>query len=50
MLALYYWEELPLEDIAELEGCSPNAAKTRLFRARQRFKERYLALGGEASG
>jgi RNA polymerase sigma-70 factor, ECF subfamily len=48
MLALFYWEELPLEEIAAIDGCSANAAKTRLFRARQRFKESYLALGGEA--
>ncbi len=41
LLVLYYWEDLPIQDIAESLGCSPNAAKTRLYRARERFKEVY---------
>lgn len=49
LLVLFYWEELPLQEISEVNGCSMNAAKTRLFRARERFREAYIALGGEAS-
>ena len=40
-LVLYYWEELPLEDLAASLHCSPNAAKTRLYRARERFRMLY---------
>jgi RNA polymerase sigma-70 factor (ECF subfamily) len=49
LLTLFYWDDLPLEEIAGIVGCSANAAKTRLFRARERFKERYTALNGEAA-
>lgn len=38
VLTLYYWEEQSLEQLAEVLGCSPNAAKTRLYRARERFR------------
>lgn len=41
ILTLFYWDELSLHEIAESLGCSPNAAKTRLFRARERFKVHY---------
>lgn len=41
ILAMFYWDELPLNDIAEALSCSPNAAKTRLYRARERFRELY---------
>lgn len=44
ILSLFYWEELSLNEIAESMGCSPNAAKTRLYRARERFREKYDAL------
>ena len=44
-LILYYWEELTLEDLAVSLGCSTNAAKTRLYRARERFR----ILHGEVS-
>lgn len=37
-LVLFYWEELSLQEIAESLGCSVNAAKTRLYRARERFR------------
>lgn len=42
ILVLYYWQELPLEEIAGALGCNSNAAKTRLFRARERFKNLYV--------
>ncbi len=41
LLTLFYWEELTLQDIGNSLGCSPNAAKTRLFRARERFRVEY---------
>lgn len=41
ILTLFYWEELSLIEIAESIGTSPNAAKTRLFRAREKFKKLY---------
>jgi RNA polymerase sigma-70 factor (ECF subfamily) len=40
-LVLYYWEELSLEELAHSLGCTPNAAKTRLYRARERFRTLY---------
>ena len=44
ILTLFYWDELSLQEIAESIDCSANAAKTRLFRARERFKTYYEAL------
>lgn len=41
LLVLFYWEELSLADIAASLGCSENAAKTRLYRARERFRDAY---------
>lgn len=41
ILTLFYWDELTHQEIADSLGCSPNAAKTRLFRARERFKVIY---------
>ena len=39
ILTLFYWEDLSLQEVADSLGCNVNAAKTRLFRARERFKE-----------
>lgn len=41
LLVLFYWEELNLNEIAESLGCGVNAAKTRLYRARERFRVLY---------
>lgn len=41
LLVLFYWEELSLNEIAESIGCNANAAKTRLYRARERFRALY---------
>lgn len=41
LLVLFYWEELNLNEIADSLGCGVNAAKTRLYRARERFKTLY---------
>lgn len=46
-LVLFYWEELSLQEIAEALGCSSNAAKTRLYRARERFRAVYERQGPE---
>lgn len=48
ILTLFYWDELSLLEIAESLGCSSNAAKTRLFRARERFRQLFEDLGGGA--
>ncbi|MEP0764984.1 MAG: sigma-70 family RNA polymerase sigma factor [Fimbriimonadia bacterium] len=48
LVTLYYWQDLALPEIAEIVGCSHAAAKTRLFRARERFKELYRSLNPEA--
>ncbi len=44
VLVLYYWENQSLEEIAEVLGCTANAAKTRLFRARERFREIWIEM------
>lgn len=44
VLTMFYWENMSLEDIGEALKCGANAAKTRLYRARERFKERYELL------
>lgn len=41
LLVLFYWEELSLQEIADSLGCNVNAAKTRLYRARERFRVIY---------
>ncbi|MBA3727238.1 MAG: RNA polymerase sigma factor, partial [Armatimonadetes bacterium] len=38
VLTLFYWEDVSIIEVARAIDCSPNAAKTRLFRARERFK------------
>lgn len=49
-LVLRYYRELSLEEIAETLGCSLAAAKVRLHRARQVFRENYLELYGAEEG
>lgn len=46
ILVLFYWEELSLQEIGDSLGCNVNAAKTRLYRARERFRGFYE--GGDA--
>jgi RNA polymerase sigma-70 factor (ECF subfamily) len=48
LITLFYWEELSLNEIADSLGCGVNAAKTRLYRARERFREAYESVGGSA--
>lgn len=44
LLTLFYWEELSLQEIADSLDCNVNAAKTRLYRARERFRAIYEKL------
>lgn len=41
ILTMFYWEELSLSEISVSFGCGSNAAKTRLYRARERFRSIY---------
>lgn len=47
LLVLFYWDDLSLQEIAESLGCGVNAAKTRLYRARERFKV-HFEQGGDS--
>ena len=42
ILVLHYWEDQSIRDIAATLSCSETAAKTRLFRARERLKKYLL--------
>jgi RNA polymerase sigma-70 factor (ECF subfamily) len=50
VLVLRYFQDLSVEEIAEVLGCSTTAAKVRLHRARQHFKEKYVATYGHEHG
>ena len=41
LLLLYYWEELSLQEIADTLNTNVNATKTRLYRAREKFRAFY---------
>jgi len=41
-LVLYIYDNFSTEEIAEVMGCSRGAVKTRLFRARERFRQVYV--------
>lgn len=41
VLTLFYWDELSLQEVADALSCSLTAAKTRLFRARERFRQHF---------
>lgn len=44
VLVLFYWEDMTLIEIGEALECAPNAAKTRLYRARERFRALFEAV------
>jgi RNA polymerase sigma-70 factor (ECF subfamily) len=48
-LVLRYFQDLSVEEIAEVLGCSVAAAKVRLHRARKVFKDNYMALHGNSA-
>jgi len=50
ILVLRYYQDLSVEEISEVLGCSISAAKVRLHRARQHFKEKYVATFGNEAG
>jgi RNA polymerase sigma-70 factor (ECF subfamily) len=50
VLVLRYYQDLSVEEIAEVLGCSVTAAKVRLHRARNHFKETYVASYGQENG
>ena len=45
-LVLRYFQDLSIEEIAEVLGCSVTAAKVRLHRARKIFKDSYVRIHG----
>lgn len=47
LLTLFYWDELSLQEIADSLETNVNAAKTRLYRARERFRQFYEEAEGE---
>ena len=47
VLALRYYQDLSLEEMAEILGCSLSAAKVRLHRARKVCKDHYIARFGQ---
>lgn len=49
VLTLFYVSDLPTAQIAEMLGISDGAVRTRLARARERFKDAYLAAEAHAS-
>ena len=50
ILVLHYWEDQSIKEIAATVGCSETAAKTRLFRAREKLKKQMIEnpkMGGQ---
>lgn len=50
VLVLRYYQEMSVEEMAEVLGCSVSAAKVRLHRARHHFKEMHIATYGQQTG
>lgn len=46
-LVLELWEDRPLREIAETLGLPEGTVKSRLFRAREKFRELWIDLSGE---
>jgi RNA polymerase sigma-70 factor (ECF subfamily) len=44
LVELFYWEELPLRDVAAVVEVPPATVKTRLHRARERLRDAFDAL------
>lgn len=44
MIELYYWDEVPGPEIAEILGISPTTVRTRLHRARKALEDELLAV------
>jgi RNA polymerase sigma factor (sigma-70 family) len=50
MLELFYWEQLPGPEIAEILGIAPATVRTRLFRGRQALEQALRELAGGELG
>jgi len=50
ILRLWAWEQLEPAEIAQVLGCSPGAARTRMHRARQRVREALVHRGVSGVG
>lgn len=48
LLELYYWEEMPVDELAEMMAVPSGTIKSRLFRARGLLREALEALPGSA--
>jgi RNA polymerase sigma factor (sigma-70 family) len=44
MIELYYWDEIPGPEIAEILGISPTTVRTRLHRARKALEDELRAV------
>jgi RNA polymerase sigma factor (sigma-70 family) len=50
LLELYYWEQLPGPEIAEVLDVAPATVRTRLFRGRQALEQAFHELAGARCG
>ena len=50
MIELYYWEEIPGPEIAEILGIAPTTVRTRLHRARKALEDEMRALVADERG
>lgn len=50
VVVLYYYDELSVQEIAEITGSFVGTVKSRLFTARQNLKKRLLKLNGQNDG
>ncbi|HSO04781.1 MAG TPA: sigma-70 family RNA polymerase sigma factor, partial [Candidatus Limnocylindrales bacterium] len=50
LLRLWAWEQLEPAEIAEVLGCSPGTARTRMHRARARLREALVQRGVSGPG
>lgn len=46
VLAMRFWDELPVPEIAAVLGCTPNAASIRIHRAKQRLAGQLVGSAG----
>jgi RNA polymerase sigma-70 factor (ECF subfamily) len=48
-LELYYWQRLPVDEVADVLGLSPGGTRAKLHRARTRLKRHYGALADDSA-
>ena len=44
VVVLYYFNEMPIKEIARVLGCTEGTAKSRLFAARKKLKDKLIML------